>query len=652
MSRLRALFPTRNRFSLHQRLPRLARLTHSSFYALFLASIASTTVAVAPVSAQQAATNTETQTASVEDHVRYLASEELGGRLTGAPGEALAAEYIAKQLDHLGAVPLPGSSSFLHPFEFTSGSKDAGTSLVVAGADAITGTDNIQALSFSDSGETSGDLVFAGYGLRVPDSAEFGYDSYATLDVKDKVVVVLRYFPEDTEGDVRASLARYSGIRYKALLAREHGAKAMLLVTGPRSPNAGQVMPMTFDTAVSGSGILAASISGEVADQLFTGAELNLADAQASLDTANPHITGFDLSSNVALDIKVEREKRTGTNVIGMLPAAPQEAGTVERPWVMVGAHFDHLGHGGGGNSLADASQRTAIHYGADDNASGTAAVLDIARRLGGSERRKTRKRSIVLAFWSGEELGLLGSADFTKQSAATGKDSDTSRAFKLEDLAAYVNFDMVGRSRDNKLSVQATGSSKAWPGLIERSNVPVGFDLSLQSDPYLPTDSASFHSYEIPTLNFFTGSHQDYHKPSDTVDTIAYGELERVAQLGSLVVRKLSENQETPKFSQVQQTRQDTGSRDSVRAFTGTIPDYATEIEGLLLGGVMAGGPAEEAGLRKGDVIVRFGAVDVKNIYDYTYALDAVKVDVTLPVVFMRDGERMETEITPRARK
>ncbi len=647
-----------NQMSSQMRHPNSSRLFQHALSPLLTFGLVTTAVLwVAPVqlSAQQPAPAAQTaqtaQTASVEEHVRYLASEKLAGRLTGGPGETLAAQYIALQLERLGAAPLPGHSTFLHPFEFTSGSKDVGTSLAVNNTTTIEGTDNIQALSFSDNGDASGNLVFAGYGLRVPDSDDFGYDSYATLDVKDKVVVVLRYFPEDTEGDVRASLARYSGIRYKALLAREHGAKAMLLVTGPHSPNGGQVMPMTFDTAVSGSGIIAASISGEVANQLFEGAELNLADAQASLDTANPHVAGFALSTSVKLDVKVEREKRTGTNVIGMLPAAPQEAGSVERPWVMVGAHFDHLGQGGGGNSLADASQRTAIHYGADDNASGTAAVLDIARRLGGDERRKARKRSIVLALWSGEELGLLGSADFTKQAAATGEPTDAHRGFKLEDVAAYINFDMVGRSRDNKLSVQATGSSDAWPGLLERSNVPVGFDLSLQSDPYLPTDSASFHRYEIPSLNFFTGSHQDYHKPSDTVDTIAYDELDRVAQLGSLVVRKLSENDEAPKFLQVQQTRQDAGSRDSVRAFTGTIPDYATEIEGLLLGGVMAGGPAEEAGLRKGDVIVKFGAVEVKNIYDYTYALDAVKVDVTLPVVFMRDGERMETEITPRAR-
>lgn len=584
--------------------------------------------------------------APLDAHVRYLASAPLEGRLTGSPGEELAADYLVEQLRAIGAVPLPGHDSFLHSFDYTSGSRDGGTTISIADTE-ITGTDRIQALSLSESGIVEGDVVFAGYGLKVPDSADFGYDSYATLDVKDKIVVVLRYVPEGTEGDVRSTLSRYSGLRYKALLARERGAKALILVTGPNSVNAGEVMPMTFDTAISGSGIVAVSVNGDLAEQLFAGAEQTLADAQTALDSGNPHVTGFDLGKSIRLDVKVERETRQGTNVIGMLPAPPRDAAlAVDRPFVMVGAHFDHLGRGGGGNSLADADERNDIHYGADDNASGTAAVLDIARRLATPARAQARKRSLVMAFWSGEELGLLGATAFTKQAA------DGAFGFPLEDLAAYVNFDMVGRSRDNKLSAQAVGSSDVWPQLLEQSNVPVGFDLSLQDDPYLPTDSAAFHRQEIPTLNFFTGSHVDYHKPGDTADKINYDDLGRVAQLGSLVVRKLVERDEAPTFQQVQQTRQDMGSRDTVRAFTGTIPDYSTEVDGLLLGGVMAGGPAEEAGLRAGDVIVQFGSTEIKNIYDYTYALDGVKVDVPLQVVYLRDGERHETTMTPRARK
>jgi C-terminal processing protease CtpA/Prc len=186
---------------------------------------------------------------------------------------------------------------------------------------------------------------------------------------------------------------------------------------------------------------------------------------------------------------------------------------------------------------------------------------------------------------------------------------------------------------------------------LIEQSNVPVGFDIELQDDPYLPTDSSSFNTVSIPTLNFFTGSHEDYHRPTDTADKINYSDLERIAQLGALVASRVSRMPAAPEFVAVERKVEQGGGRDGLRAFTGTIPDYGTEVEGLLLSGVIEGGPAEEGGLQGGDVIVEFGKQKISNIYDYTYALDAVKIGEPISVVFVRDGERQETTITPRAR-
>jgi Zn-dependent M28 family amino/carboxypeptidase len=303
---------------------------------------------------------------------------------------------------------------------------------------------------------------------------------------------------------------------------------------------------------------------------------------------------------------------------------------------VLLGAHYDHLGRGGGGNSLAGKEEQNEVHHGADDNASGTAAVLDAARRLAADPPR----RPVAVAFWSGEELGLLGANAFLEQAV-----------LPPEELAAYVNLDMVGRPRDNKLTLQAAGSSSVWPGLVERSNVPVGFDLTLNEDPYLPTDSAAFNLASIPTLNLFSGSHEDYHRPSDTADKIDYEGLDRVATLTSLIARRVAALDTPPDFLKVEPKRQEGGDRDTVRAFTGTIPDYATEVEGLLLSGVIDGGPADEAGLRGGDVIVEFAGHTIANIYDNTYALDAVKIDVPVKVVVERDGERVEVTITPRAR-
>jgi hypothetical protein len=392
---------------------------------------------------------------------------------------------------------------------------------------------------------------------------------------------------------------------------------------------------MSFDTAIAGSGIVAASITDRVAAQILDSTGRTLGELQTELDTANPHVTGFAIDDlEIGIEVAVEREKRTAYNVVGVLPATGE--GSDDKPFVVLGAHFDHLGLGANGNSLAGKDEMGKPHLGADDNASGVAAVLTAGDALMQSER----DRHIVLAFWSGEELGLLGSTQFVNEGP-----------LPMENIAAYINFDMVGRSSENKLTLQAVGTSSVWRGLIERSNVPVGFDVSLQDDPYLPTDSSAFHQAEVPTLNFFTGSHTDYHRPSDSAEKINYEDLERISRLGVLIASKIAAADAAPDFTQVERKVESGGDRDSVRAFTGTIPDYATEVEGLLLSGVIEGGPAEQAGLQKGDVIVEFGEQSIANIYDYTYALDAVKIDVPIQVVYLRDGERMETTITPRAR-
>src|SRR4051812_29774847 len=259
----------------------------------------------APAFAQTAAPS------KTREYVQTLASERFGGREAGTDGERLAGDYIAAQLATVGAKPLPGKPDMFLPFEFTAGARDGGSKIAVThdpgiGRGGIIGgvvggigpdgtSPSVRALSFSDDAEVNAGVVFAGYGIVVPDSQNFGYDSYATLDVKDKIVVVLRYFPEDADQKTRSTLARYSDLRYKAMAARQRGARAMLVVTGPSSPNAGELVPMTFDTALSGSGLVAVSINGEVAGAIFGHAEKSLAEAQKSLDSGNPHVTGFTI---------------------------------------------------------------------------------------------------------------------------------------------------------------------------------------------------------------------------------------------------------------------------------------------------------------------------------------------------------------------
>jgi len=213
------------------------------------------------------------------------------------------------------------------------------------------------------------------------------------------------------------------------------------------------------------------------------------------------------------------------------------------------------------------------------------------------------------------------------------------------------VNLDMVGRMQENKLIVQAAGTSPAWGRIIEQANVAAGFDLQVQDDPYQPTDVANFNQAGVPCLNLFTGTHRDYHRPTDTADRIDYEDLDRVADFAAALVRRVDRLDQSPSYTKVEPKTQG-GSRAEVRVFTGTIPDYSTEVKGLLLSGVVGGGPAEQAGLQKGDVVVEIAGQTISNIYDYTYALDVLKVGEPTKVVYVRGGQRREATLTPAARK
>ena len=563
-------------------------------------------------------------------HVETLASEKFGGRAAGSDGERLAADYIVSQLTRIGARPLPGRRDMFLPFEFTAGSRDGGSRISVG--------DGVRALSFSEDATVEGEVVFAGYGLVVPESATFGYDSYAGLDVKDKIVLVLRYYPEDADTQTKAALAGYADLRYKANAARQRGAKAMLVVTGPRSPNAGELVPMTFDTAIAGSGIAAASVTGTAASLMFKNAkdQRPLAEVQRDFDSGNPHVAGFPLNIRVSLTTRVVREKKTARNVVAYLPATAAVNG-VQKPWVAIGAHYDHLGTGAGGNSLASREEAGRPHVGADDNASGTASVIALAEAL---SKQRQRKRNLLIALWSAEEIGLIGSKQFV-----------TTPPVPINQVEAYMNFDMVGRMKDNKLAAQATGTSPIWASLIERANVRAGFDIAIQPDPYQPTDVSSFNDASVPSLSFTTGAHSDYHKPSDTADKINYEDLDRVVDLATAITRQLLDLDAPPQFTKVEQSSQ-TASRTGLRIFTGTVPDYTAEAKGLLLGGVVAGGPAEKAGLQKGDLIVEIAGRSITNIYDYTFALELLKIDQPVTVVYTRAGKRIETTMTPTVRR
>ncbi len=577
--------------------------------------------------------------------VSFLASDDLEGRLTGTPGAQKAANYIADYFKLVGLAPLPGASDFFQPFEFSSGVRVL-TNQNTASLRATTNTapaalaldKDFRPLAFTANGSVEGEVVFAGYGLSVPGKLGEGYDSYAGLDVSNKVVLVLRYVPEEAEPKRRQELNRYAGLRYKALIARNRGAKALLVVTGPTSPNPGELARLTFETGASHSGIVCASISGEVAARMFATAGKDLKAIQAALDKEDPHADGaFALKGvSVKLTAAVEHVKKSDRNVLAHLPPV----GTSE--YVIVGAHYDHLGHGETGG-FARKDEEGKVHPGADDNASGTAGLLELAGAFADESQRMNPvafRRGVLFAAWSGEEVGLIGSAHFAEHPAVP-----------LSNVVAYVNFDMVGRLRDNKLNLQGIGSSPAWRKLIEKRNVAAGFNLTLQEDPYLPTDTTPFYPKNVPVIAFFTGSHEEYHRPADKPDTLNYEGLERVAKFARGLVSDLATSPERPAYAKVEK-RDGGGGREQLRAYLGTIPDYAQEVAGVKLSGTRGGSPAEKAGLKGGDIIVEFAGQKIANIYDYTYAIEAVKIGQPVKVIVLRDGKRVELTVTPEVRK
>jgi Tol biopolymer transport system component len=576
--------------------------------------------------------------------VEWLADPARAGRMTGTAGAETTAKWIADYFRQLGLQSF--GENFALPFQFNAGERIRAekTRLEISNGSRSSLAkleQDFRPLPFSDSGEVSGEVVFAGYGLVAPGDAGARYDSYAGLDVKDKIVLVLRYVPENVGPSRRAQLNRYASPRYKAMLAREHGAKGVLLVTGPNSPHAGELIPLTNDFTSAASGIVAASISSKTAEALLGSSGRKLKELQSALDNENPHAaTNFMLPKvKVTLACGVEHLKKSDSNVVGYLPAVE---GSTSPEYVMVGAHYDHLGRGGS-SSLDRAGEENKIHPGADDNASGTAWVMQLVASLTKERAQHPEKfqRGIIFACWSGEEIGLIGSAAFCEHPPVP-----------LEKIVAYINADMVGRLRDNKLTLQGVGSSHAWRRMIEKRNITVGFDLTLQDDPYLPTDVTSFYSKNVPVLNFFTGAHEDYHRPTDTADKLDYQGLARITGFARNIVLDLAQKSGRPDLAKVERSTQPFGGRETLRAYLGTIPDYTTEVKGVKLSGVRGGSPAEKGGLKGGDVIVEFNEQKITNIYDYTYALDAVKIGKPAQIVVERDGKRVTLEVTPEARK
>ncbi len=582
-------------------------------------------------------------------HVDYLCRPELEGRLTGTPGEALATGYVAAYLDSLGLEPAGDHGTFLQAFEFTAGVALGSENHLRQGEKELQVDRDWRPVAFSSTGPIDeAPVVFCGYGIVAPqDDDQEGYDSFVHLDVKDKWVLALRYLPEDVTPERRQHLARYSSLRYKAMTARERGARGLILVTGPQTQVKQQLIPLQFDGSLGNSDLPVICVTNDVAAPWLTTEGLDLAKLQSELDAGEP-VMGRELASvRLGGSIDIDKVRKVGHNVLGRLntnPKAQDIPGT--RGLVVLGAHVDHLGRGAGGNSLAREEEHSQIHFGADDNASGVSSILEITQALKAQVEsgQLQGQRDLLVAAWSGEELGLLGSAHFVKELA------DQSHGTIYPAIAACVNLDMVGRFQ-KKLILQGIGSSGAWTGEIEQRNAPLGIPLTLQQDCYLPTDASSFYARGVPILSAFTGSHSEYHTPRDTPDRLDYESTARITQLMALITRSLLVRDDPPDFLPPQQAQQEQ-PRAFLRAYLGTIPDYAeTDTPGVKLSGVAADGPASKAGVKSGDTIVELAGKKIANIYDYTYAIEALKVGQPVTITVQRDGESKTFDVVPGSR-
>ena len=606
-----------------------------------------------------AATTSKVDQGDLRHHIEYLASPELEGRMTGTPGERKATAYVARAFEEFGLKPFL-SDDYFHPFEFTAGvDLGKGNTLALKMGDEeldLKVDEDWRPLSFSQLGEIKAEeIVFAGYGIEIPEgqvgadgSKTEMYSSYYHLAVKDKWVLVLRFMPENVSAERRRQFARYSSMRYKAMTARQKGARGVIFVAGPNSKVREELVGLSYDASMADSGIAALSVRKEIGEKLVAETGKNLKEIQTTLDKGEMMMGMKIPKAALGARIDIVQQKRIGRNVVGRLAAADPEAH--RRPALILGAHVDHLGTHGGG-SRATGKEAKEIHYGADDNASGVAGLLEIAQYLSSQQKtgKLNLKRDVLFAAWSGEEIGLIGSSHFVKEVARKLKgDADA----KLNGVfSANLNMDMVGRL-DKSLVLQGTGSSSVWPGIIEQRNVPVGLPIKTQSDAYLPTDATSFYLREVPILNAFTGAHDDYHTPRDTADKINYPGTERVTRFMALVARGLAAAGEEPDYVKVERP-EGQGRRANLRAYLGTIPDYSQgDIVGVKLSGATKGGPADKAGIKGGDVVVNVSGKEVKNIYDYTYVLESLKVGEKVKITVLRKGKKVTLEVVPGSRE
>ena len=575
------------------------------------------------------------------DYVKYLASEQMKGRATGSPELEQAAHYIADHFRSDGLKTVAGDG-YLQPFEVTTsaalGSHNAMTIERAGKTRALTLQQDFAPMNLSSSGEISAPLVFAGYGITAP---EYNYDDYAGIDAKGKIVVILRHEPQEFdeksvfEGKVYTA---HSQIFAKATNAKLHGAKAVLFVDDlhahPNDKDELDKFGTTEGPANAGIGFVQVKYAD--VSEWFADAGQNLEDTEKAIDSdLKPRSFAFPGGVRAELKIDVRRELKTAHNVVAYLPGETKE-------YVIVGAHYDHLGLGGQ-FSLAPSMTGT-VHPGADDNASGTAGVLELAHWY--SQRPRRRLGILFLAF-AGEELGLLGSNYYVNHPA-----------LPLEDAVTMINMDMIGRVRDDKVYVGGVGTGSTFSKILENANGHYHFHTDQSEAGYGSSDHTSFTTKQVPVLFFFSGLHADYHKPSDTWDKIDAPEAVKLLGMISGVIDELDATPR-PKFIRVADPHPmvadpsaHAGKASGYGPYFGSVPDFTELPNGVRFADITPGSPAAKAGLKGGDILVEFAGKPIQNLYDFTYALRAARPGQEVLVKVLRGDHTIEAKVLLTERK
>jgi Peptidase family M28/PA domain/PDZ domain len=590
--------------------------------------------------------------ARLKKDVGFLAADAQEGRAPGTKGIEASADYIAASFKESGLKPAPGAEGYFQPFSIKGNPELVQpTELVFNGPGGVEikpEKSKFQPLAIGSGGILEGvPIVFAGYGISAKDAdKKLDYDDYAGIDVKGKAVLIIRREPQ--LNDEKSPFAGkqttfYATFAHKTTNAFQHGAAAILLVNDLAGLKGAEDQLLRFAAVGTeeNSPIPIVMISRAEVDKLLAAAdqpklEKFEQDIDSDLKPRSRLLTGCTVSGS----IKIVRKGVETRNVVGVL----EGEGPTADETIVVGAHYDHLGHGGmTSGSLAIFSRD--IHNGADDNASGTALVMELARRL--ARRGDPLPRRVVFMAFSGEEKGLLGSQHYVKNPL-----------IPLDKTVMMINFDMVGRLNDkSELTVMGTGSTPGLEEIVDAIGTAAGFKIKKvkgMSDGFGGSDHESFYLKNVPILFPFTGIHPDYHRPSDDTERINFAGMARIADFGELLLLDVARRPKRPAFTKAPEVvvnPHGAGGTDPGRvgmgAYLGTIPDYGAEDKGVKLSGVREGSPAEKGGLKGGDVIVGYGGKPIATIYDYTDSLGRSKPGDKIEILVKRDGKDVTLTVT-----